>query len=215
MKYCQTPRSVHNHKADCAILRQEKRSQSLCGNSHSEKYETKLALQTHLMGCRWTTHSYGRLAVLLDGRAGDNSFPLLLGGLSNVRLVGNWASANYWQCCKTRSCCSLATALHSEGPEQLECNWHRGPVVQPLEVSQKRSKQAVSIKCSPEGLPWLRMALSIPGFTFRTQLRTLMLLSRKQSIPGHVTPKTIQSIASLLVFRAGLGRFRSISYPWT
>lgn len=179
MKNCQTSQSAQKHKADC-IIRQEERSQSLCGNSHSEKSKTKIATQTPIMGCRWTTHSYGSLTVLLDGTAGDNSYPLSLGGLSNAQLVGNWASVKYIQWCNARSCCSLAAALRSKAPEQLECNWHRSPVVQPLEVSQKKSKQAISIKCSPGGLRRLRMALNIPDFTFGTLLRTLMLLSRKQ-----------------------------------
>lgn len=170
MKNCPKSHCAQNHKTDCIIIRQRKRSQSSCGNSHSEKSKTKIAAQNPIIACRWTTCSYGSPTVQLDSRAGNHSCPPSLGGLSNARLVGKWARVNYGQRCNARRCCSLAAALHSEAPEQLECNWHRGPVVQSLEASRKKRKQAISIRHSPDGVPgfsWLLAYLASP-FAFRS-----------------------------------------------
>lgn len=56
--------------------------------------------------------------MLSECRAGDNSFPLSLGGLSNARLVGNWASAKLQASHKTKLL-QLGTVLHSEA----QSNW--------------------------------------------------------------------------------------------
>lgn len=154
MKNCQTSRSARNHEADCILIRREKRAQHSCSNSHSEKSKIKIAALTPIMGCRCTTRSYGSLTVLLDCTAGDNSFPLSPGGLSNARVVGNWASAKLQAAPQTPEAAAVWPLLCIARPQS---NWSvidtGAPLFDPWRRPKRKANRAFPLSaCRAECL---------------------------------------------------------------
>lgn len=123
------------------------------GNSFIESYYGLLVLNKQL----WSSCS----AVRVQKAEANSSCSLEV----VIQMLGLWATGRALRgesqaLHKTKSL-QTGTGLARRGPEQLECNW-QGPVVWPLEASQKKSKQGISIYPSRRPGGWEHLC-PLPG----------------------------------------------------